>query len=228
MHVHKPKAVHGVREFLSEIAIIVVGVVIALGAEQALEALHWRHEVQVEREALHADIRNQLQLVATRRIQQSCVDRRLADLAVIFERHAKGQPLALLGPIGRPQNASTDNAIWDIAISGLAASHMSFDERSDFAGGYSNYENLRKLEAEADRAWVDLSVLDFPGQLNEGDWVALRRAYAEARETEGRIRFVLPYVLKSANVGEPTPHVTLKDTLIDDYSRALCRPLVKR
>lgn len=228
MHVHKPKAVHGVREFLSEIAIIVIGVVIALGAEQALEALHWRHEVEVEREALHVDIRDQLLQVARRHIQQSCVDRRLADLAVIFERHAKSQPLGLLGPVGRPQNASTSNAIWDIAISGQAAGHMSLDERGEFAGDYANYENLRKLEAEADRAWVDLSVLDFPDQLNEGDWVELRRAYAEARETEGRISIVLPYVLNSANFGEPTPHVTLKDTLIHDYSRAFCRPLVKR
>ncbi len=31
MHVHKPKPLHGLREFLSEIAVIVFGILIALG-----------------------------------------------------------------------------------------------------------------------------------------------------------------------------------------------------
>ena len=62
----------------------------------------------------------------------------------------------------------------------------------------------------------------------EGDWVELRRAYVEVCETEGRIRYVLPYVLKSANLGEPAPCVNLEDILKQDYSRPLCRPLVKR
>jgi hypothetical protein len=35
MHIHKPKPLHGIREFLSEIGVIVVGVLIALGLEQA-------------------------------------------------------------------------------------------------------------------------------------------------------------------------------------------------
>jgi hypothetical protein len=33
MHIHKPKPLHGVREFLSEIGVIVVGVLIALGLD---------------------------------------------------------------------------------------------------------------------------------------------------------------------------------------------------
>ncbi len=42
MEVHRPKPLHGLREFLKEIGIIVIGVLIALGAEQAVEALHHR------------------------------------------------------------------------------------------------------------------------------------------------------------------------------------------
>ena len=43
MDIHKPKPWHGVREFLKEYVIIVVGVLTALGAEQGVEWLHWRH-----------------------------------------------------------------------------------------------------------------------------------------------------------------------------------------
>ena len=34
MHVHLPKPVHGWREFVGEIAIIVIGILIVLGGEQ--------------------------------------------------------------------------------------------------------------------------------------------------------------------------------------------------
>lgn len=52
MDVHKPKPWHNWREFLAEIATIVIGVLIALGAEQAVEWLHWRREVEAERGSL--------------------------------------------------------------------------------------------------------------------------------------------------------------------------------
>jgi len=42
MDLHKPKPWHGLREFLKEYVIIVVGVLTALGGEQAVEWLHWK------------------------------------------------------------------------------------------------------------------------------------------------------------------------------------------
>ena len=43
---HKSYPVRSWREFIKEIGIIVIGVLIALGAEQTAEALHWRHKVE--------------------------------------------------------------------------------------------------------------------------------------------------------------------------------------
>src|SRR3569833_2969230 len=45
MHFHLPKPLHGWREFVGEVGIIVTGVLIALGAEQAVEATHHRAQV---------------------------------------------------------------------------------------------------------------------------------------------------------------------------------------
>ena len=42
MDIHKPKPWHGLREFLKEYLIIVVGVLTALAAEAGVEWLHWR------------------------------------------------------------------------------------------------------------------------------------------------------------------------------------------
>ncbi len=46
MHIHKPKALHGWREFLGEIGVIVCGVLIAIALDQTVEALHHRSEAR--------------------------------------------------------------------------------------------------------------------------------------------------------------------------------------
>jgi hypothetical protein len=45
MHFHLPKPLHGWREFTGEVGIIVIGVLIALGAQQVVEAAQWRSKV---------------------------------------------------------------------------------------------------------------------------------------------------------------------------------------
>ena len=56
MDIHKPKATHNWREFLTEIGTIVCGILIALGLEQAVEILHSRHLVEQAEEAMRAEI----------------------------------------------------------------------------------------------------------------------------------------------------------------------------
>lgn len=49
MHFHMPKPLHGWREFAGEVGIIVIGVLIALGAEQVVETVHGNAEVRAFR-----------------------------------------------------------------------------------------------------------------------------------------------------------------------------------
>ena len=60
MHFHLPKPLHGWRQFAGEVGIIVLGVLIALGAEQVVETLHWRHEVSLFRSSVDHEIANNL------------------------------------------------------------------------------------------------------------------------------------------------------------------------
>lgn len=48
MHVHVPKPLHGWRAFAGEVGVVVLGVLIALGAQQLAEWVHWKgkqHEI---------------------------------------------------------------------------------------------------------------------------------------------------------------------------------------
>lgn len=55
MRINIPKPMHGWRVFAGEVGIIVIGVLIALGAQQVVEALHWRAEMNGERQAIYAE-----------------------------------------------------------------------------------------------------------------------------------------------------------------------------
>jgi hypothetical protein len=56
MDIHKPKPWHGVREFIKEFGTIVVGVLVALGAEQAVERLEWAHKAHLAEELMRSEI----------------------------------------------------------------------------------------------------------------------------------------------------------------------------
>ena len=60
MHVHLPKPLHGWRAFVGEVGIIVIGVLIALGAEQIVEAVHWRHKVEATKTAIDTELGDDL------------------------------------------------------------------------------------------------------------------------------------------------------------------------
>lgn len=56
MHFHLPKPLHGWREFAGEVGIIVIGVLIALGAEQVIERRHDREKVDGSLAALRVEM----------------------------------------------------------------------------------------------------------------------------------------------------------------------------
>ncbi|MEO6433224.1 MAG: hypothetical protein ABIO29_04515 [Sphingomicrobium sp.] len=75
-----PKPIHGWRAFWGEVGIIVLGVLIALGAQQAVEAWNWRSEVADLRDSIRIEINRNLWTYPYRAEQKRCVARRLDEL----------------------------------------------------------------------------------------------------------------------------------------------------
>ena len=97
MHIHLPKPLHGWREFAGEVGIIVIGVLIALAAEQVVETLHWRHEVSLFRNSVDHEIANNLGTYVYRMRENACVDARLQELDRLLASWRAGHPLTLDG-----------------------------------------------------------------------------------------------------------------------------------
>ena len=72
MDIHKPKPWHGLREFLKEYGIIVLGVLTALALEQAVEAVRVQREVIETREAIHAEIARNAMIAKVSLAENSC------------------------------------------------------------------------------------------------------------------------------------------------------------
>jgi hypothetical protein len=81
MDIHKPKPWRGWPEFVKEIGTIVIGVLIALGAEQAVEAWHWAEVVQEAKHSIHDELALASVFGEERRARQPCIDAYLESLA---------------------------------------------------------------------------------------------------------------------------------------------------
>lgn len=152
MHFHLPKPLHGWREFGGEVGIIVLGVLIALGAEQMVESLHWRHEVHETRKALDAELSHDLAAVDVRIKERPCIDQRLAELERWANSTASGTPLRLKRPVTPPLQFNVHKAVWG-ATSGEVASRMPLDAKLSYAELYDGMETFRKFIEQESDAW---------------------------------------------------------------------------
>jgi hypothetical protein len=226
MHFHLPKPLHGWREFAGEVGIIVIGILIALGAEQIVENIHWHHQLEVERGALDAEVVSNLDAVQGRMLLEPCIRRRLRDLArILSERPAKAP--RLIGPVGIPVPIGGSKGAWNIAVASGAISHMPLEEQLAYSNAFTNYENWDQMRRDERAAWIHLNVLDRGSALSEANWAGLREAYSEAVAADVRIAHVGPFIFRTANVGHHPDSGLTADDLFKEagYGAELCQPL---
>jgi hypothetical protein len=115
MEIHKPKSFHSWGEFLYEILIIVIGVLIALGLEQFVDALHWRYKVAQAEQNMRIEITRDRTNAAQYAILASCADAYLDRMQSDLLRHDAAD-LTRLYKLGEPfvSEAWTATA-WDAA-----------------------------------------------------------------------------------------------------------------
>ena len=224
MEIHKPKPWHGSREFLKEIGTIVIGVLIALGAEQAVEWLHWRDQMGQTRESLRAEIENNLAVEQDRARETPCVDRRLAEIHAILAAHAQGRPLRLVAAVGRPR----DGAIYSNAASAAQSAgvlvHMPLRERQEDQSLYDQFRFVADLQLSERTTWGALALLDDQSVLTEASWPLILRSYADARNLNERLSTGLPGTIHDAAQAGYHPGGTPPST----HLPSVCIPIIAR
>jgi hypothetical protein len=229
MHFHLPKPLHGWREFFGEVGIIVVGVLLALGAEQVVESLHWRHQAAEERAVLGQEVQANLSAIQIRLVQEPCIVRRLDQVAIVLQRAKAHLPLGLIGEVGIPIPAGGSKGTWNIAVGGQVLAHMPQEEQGNYSNAFANFENWDQLRADERNAWVGLAMLNGATGLSDAEYATLRHSYEQARAADLRIMNVGPYVLHNANAGQAVPAPQSLASVFSEagYGVELCRPLTR-
>ncbi len=191
MDIHKPKPWHGVREFLKEYVIIVVGVLTALAAEQVVDRLHWRQVMAEQREILNANLQGNDYAMRARLRLEPCVERRLGEVEELFRRHDAGERLGIAGPISRPHYVLGGTHAWDLAVADGSLAHMSLRDKGRYDSAFIIWTSYRDMYLAERENWRQLQVLDQADKLTEGDWSALRRVFAAARDDDQQMRDLL-------------------------------------
>jgi hypothetical protein len=145
MEVHKPKLVQNWRELLKEWGIIVLGVLTALMAEQAVQSIEWRHKV----DAALADMDNELSVgdgpqAYVRLAISKCVTTRLDGIRDAIERGDRAQSRKLIDGLWLPRR-TYDYLAREAATASDVASHMPPDRMLQYRIAYEVVPNMNRL-----------------------------------------------------------------------------------
>ena len=182
MDIHKPKPVHGFREFLSEIGVIVCGIAIAITGEQGVEALHWSAKVTEARASLRQELSETGGFFLLRVNANECVARRLAELNQIVDdvaAHRKVEPVGDTTPhIG---DLLADDA-WQAERASQSLTHFPREEFDRFSRLYSQQIDMRIWTHKELDAWSAIRMIEGnPNRLSASDLTAIRSNIQLAR-----------------------------------------------
>lgn len=146
--IHKPKPVHSMREFFSEIGVIVVGIAIALTGEQLVERWHWSQQTHETEAALRSEIQESVDNVSERFAVDTCLRRQLSLLQTAatnktpLAKPISVDPLRVAPDLyASPWRAWTRGS-WEAAVASNGLGHMSQGRLHAYANAYKAIEDI--------------------------------------------------------------------------------------
>jgi len=186
MHFHLPKPLHGWREFAGEVGIIVIGVLIALGAEQVVQTVHGNSEVRQFRSAVKDELGYDLGSYKQRLMLGRCVRARLAELDDVIASDRAGRPVRMHGLSHWPVSFSLRTSVWTGRTSDVEA-RMPLQTRLAYAQVYDDLANYDVHRVDERNAWMELGEFDDAQDLSRTDLMRLRGLVSKLRWIDGII-----------------------------------------
>ena len=209
--------------FATELVVVILGVLIALSAEQALSSLRRQEDVRSFRTAIDDELAANLAAFHFRLDQQGCVANRLAELKVLRDRALGGATAAVRGEVGRPSVATMGTSVWG-ARDAEVMSAMPLDLRLAYSRLYdelgANYEQITQ-EREA---WRSMARFNRVPKLSQEDARTLSELVFRAESIDKVLRFNSPRVEEHAKRLGIRPSEELKRFLGTPDDR-LCQSL---
>jgi hypothetical protein len=199
VHVHLPKPLHGWREFAGEVGIIVVGVLIALGAQQVVESVHDRHVAEQARENVRAEAAMDASFIQSRLSAQGCVERRLSELSDILGKAGEGDLHPQPTWISLPPTIPFFTGRWQAATASGRNSLFSPEEQEQFGQLYQIFERYNDYQPREQQVWANLRALEtWHGPLGAQARLSFAKDLQQAKYLAWDLNYAGTYALKGA------------------------------
>jgi hypothetical protein len=229
MHFHLPRPLHGWREFVGEVGIIVVGVLIALGAEQVVEGARWRSEAHEATDSLRDEMADHYVTASEMIIAQPCIDQQLSTLEQGLLKPGAYVPAPSFptraGDFAyrAPTRSWADN-VWRTVVSEGVASHFDPQLRLRLASYYTQLDSMRASNRETDILSWRLRVLSRPIQPDPTTRAALIQQIEEARGQFAFMKLVGDQQIGTIeDLGMQPPQGYVSDGLAQSGTLSFCR-----
>lgn len=206
-----------------ELLIVTLGVLIALAAQQLVEAANWRREVAGFRESVRDEIATNLGSYPYRAKQKRCIAERLDALQRWLDGWRAGRPSRLAGPIGVVASRVIRTSVWESRDPGTFA-HMPRAEKEEYAFLYDEFRNNEIHRLDERGAWFELASFDGATMLDHQDQMRLQGLIARARLRDDRIDSNAERFLKRAAERSGLDPKDVADP--PAYDSNLCRPIL--
>ena len=157
MHFHLPKPLHGWREFVGEVGIIVVGVLIALGAEQIIENWRWEEKVSSAQETMDNEIKNSLLGAVELNELENCTEVQFAALQKAILRGDEPAVRQILAGIEIPARQWADNA-FEATLAAQVSDHLGSESLRKYSQVYQMIRKIHRLQETDEDTFSDLVV----------------------------------------------------------------------
>jgi hypothetical protein len=188
MHIHLPKPLHGWREFIGEVGIIVIGVLIALAAEQLVASLHERAEAREAGRAIRGELEINMARLRSRHQVRACVENRINELqALIDSAGPDGGRIETPKWVGRPQFWTMQLSRWQATSQAGRAALIPADDLNLYGSMYSFMERINTEGAVEQDAWAKLRALEHLQRLTPDTAFQLQSTLQQARYVNWRM-----------------------------------------
>ncbi len=175
------RPVNGWRAFAGEVGVVVLGVVLALAAQEAAEAVNARQEAAETRVTLTGEIRESLAVLELRRAAQPCIDRRLKELRGLVNEWGRSGSFKTPRWVSQATWFAFDTARFEAAQSAGRLALLPSEEQYRFGTVVDSLRTFRDIQRRETDAWSTLRMLQSgPEVLSASDRTAVRVALQEA------------------------------------------------
>jgi hypothetical protein len=183
-----PKPLHGWRTFLGEVGIIVLGVLIALAFGQLAQSVHDRIAAAQARDAIRAEVRENLWWLEIRENYELCIDRMINQLGSVLDRTRAGEPTPLITKVDFPVHSKMTSLRWNANAQAGRASLFSEQELRILGNMYFTTDEYRDSQEQEEAVWARIGFVGGLRHFTPIDVHDLGVLLSEARYRDSRAR----------------------------------------